>query len=145
GRCRIGGIAVDERPVEARRLTGYLPGDSSFYESRTGRAFLREATADYPRVDRALEAELIEAFQLPLDKKLRTYSHGMKRKIGIVQALVPDVPAAILDEPEEGLDPTARRRFLDLLKRLRAGGRTILLSSHQLDAVAQVCDRVAFL
>jgi ABC-type multidrug transport system ATPase subunit len=69
----------------------------------------------------------------------------MKRKLGILQAVVPNVPIAILDEPEEGLDPTARIGFLRLLESLRARGKTILLSSHQLESVARVCDRVAFI
>ncbi len=145
GGCWVDGISVEREPVAAKLRMGYLPGDGQLWERLTGGAFLREATACHPRIDRALQEELVDRFHLPLRKRIRTYSHGMKRKIGIVQALVPDVPLSVLDEPEDGLDPTARRILLDVLRRLQSTGRTTLLSSHQLDAVARVCDRVAFL
>ena len=99
----------------------------------------------YESVDEDLTKELVKTFNLPLEKRIRGYSHGMKRKLGILQVVVPNVPIAILDEPEEGLDPTARIGFLRLLESLRARGKTILLSSHQLESVSRVCDRVAFI
>jgi ABC-type multidrug transport system ATPase subunit len=145
GKCHVLDSWVQARPLEARRSVGYLPAEGRFYETMTGGAFLRFALGGYAEIDRALEEELVKAFALPLRKRIRGYSHGMKRKLGILQALVPRVPLAILDEPEEGLDPTARAFFLDLLVRLRAAGKTILLSSHQLESVAKVCDRVAFI
>src|SRR5262249_37896530 len=144
GRCHVADVCVQDDPVRARRSLGYLPGDGRFYETMRGGDFLDFALGGYPAIDRALRDELVRAFALPLRKRIRGYSHGMKRKIGILQAVVPAVPLAILDEPEEGLDPTARAYFLDLLLRLRAGGKTIFLSSHQLESVARVCDRVAF-
>lgn len=145
GHCTIDGCAVDLDPVGARRRTGYLPSEGRFYETLTGRDFLAFALAGYEKLDTDLFARLVDAFALPLRNRIRTYSHGMKRKLGIVQAVVPAVPVAVLDEPEEGLDPTARRTFLELLVQLRSRGKTILLSSHHLESVSRVCDRVAFL
>lgn len=144
GRCSVEGIDVRARPVDARRRIGYLPSEGRFYEPMRGGEFLRFALGGYPTVDWALADELAAAFALPLEKRIRGYSHGMKRKLGILQAVAPRVPVAVLDEPEEGLDPTARQAFLALLRRLREAGKTILLSSHHLETVAQVCDRVAF-
>jgi ABC-2 type transport system ATP-binding protein len=145
GACHVDNIDVRKRPVAARRRAGYLPSEGRFYETMPAGAFLRFALAGYQDYDRELVDELTRVFALPLAKKIRGFSHGMKRKLGIVQALAPRVPVAILDEPEEGLDPTARIAFLHLLERVRAGGKTILLSSHQLESVAKVCDRVAFI
>ncbi|MBL8693702.1 MAG: ABC transporter ATP-binding protein [Planctomycetes bacterium] len=145
GRCMLDGIHVQARPVAARSRCGFLPGEDAFPLALRGATFLADALDDYPAVDRELERELVDLFRLPLNKRLRAYSHGMRRKIGIVQALAPRVPIAILDEPEDGLDPTSRLQLTALLRRLRDGGRTILFSSHHLDVVAQVCDRVAFI
>ena len=78
-------------------------------------------------------------------RRVRTYSHGMKRKLALVQALAPEVPLHLLDEPTEGLDPTVRLLLLDRLRDLRARGRAIVFSSHGLAEVERVCDRVAFL
>jgi ABC-2 type transport system ATP-binding protein len=145
GRCTVCGHCVQTDGVAARGKMGYLPSDGHFYESMTARVFLQYALSPYRAVDVGLREELLDLFRIPANKRIRTFSHGMKRKLGIVQALAPIVPIAILDEPEEGLDPTVRQVFLSIVVRLRDAGKTILLSSHQLDSVAQVCDRVAFL
>lgn len=145
GNTYIADHCVQKQGVAARSLTTYLPSDGHFYESMTANSFLQFAMSGYRHVDIPWRDEMLDAFHIPLHKKIRSFSHGMKRKLGIVQALAPRTPVAILDEPEEGLDPTARLKFLQFLQRERAGGRTILLSSHQLESVAQVCDRVAFI
>lgn len=144
GSCRIGGFDVAVDGVKARRLAGYLPGDGHLYESMTPRVFLQYALDGYGSVNNTLCSELFEVFKIPGDRRIRSFSHGMKRKIGIIQALAPETPIVILDEPEEGLDPTARQLFLNILISERSRGRTIFLSSHQLDTVAKACDRVAF-
>ena len=144
GRCVVDGRVVDSDPVGVRRRVGYLPSEGRFYENMRARAFLDFALSGYGSIDKDLYQDLVKRFALPLDKKIRGYSHGMKRKLGILQAVVPKVPIAVLDEPEEGLDPTARLGFQRLLEQLRARGKTIVLSSHQLESVSRVCDRVAF-
>ncbi|MFN0205757.1 MAG: ABC transporter ATP-binding protein [Planctomycetota bacterium] len=145
GRAFIDNFCVESHGAAARRRMGYLPSDGNLYESMTPRVFLQYALSGYERCNLDLRDELLELFHIPNTKKIRDFSHGMKRKLGIIQAVVPDVPLAVLDEPEEGLDPTVRQKFLILLFRLRDGGKTILLSSHQLESVSNVCDRVAFL
>jgi ABC-2 type transport system ATP-binding protein len=78
-----------------------------------------------------------------LRRRLREYSTGMKRKLGIVQAFQADPPLLVLDEPTEGLDPLMQERFYQLLFDVRAKGRTVFVSSHVLSEVEHVCDRIA--
>jgi ABC-2 type transport system ATP-binding protein len=99
-------------------------------------------------VDRARRGELLDRMQLSdrdLRRKVREYSTGMKRKLGIVQAFQPDPPLLILDEPTEGLDPLMQDALYDLLADTRRRGRTVFMSSHVLSEVERVCDRIGLL
>jgi ABC-2 type transport system ATP-binding protein len=145
GKMRLGGIDPLRRPVEARRRAAYLPGDANLYETMRGEEFLRFCLRGYPGTDGERARRLAERFEVPLQKKIRTYSHGMKRKLALLQALVPVVPVHLLDEPTEGLDPTVRIVLLEELAILRAQGRAIVFSDHGLAQVERICDRVAFL
>src|SRR5205807_410027 len=92
--------------------------------------------------------ELVERLELPerdLRRKLRQYSTGMKRKLGVIQAFEGDPPLLILDEPTEGLDPLMQESFYALLKDAKQRGKTVIMSSHVLSEVERVCDRVALL
>jgi len=80
-----------------------------------------------------------------LRRKLREYSTGMKRKLGIIQAFQADPPVLILDEPTEGLDPLMQESFYELLAEVKQRGRTVFMSSHVLSEVERVCDRIALL
>ena len=140
--CRVDGLA-------ARACVGYLPGEMGFYRDMTGRQVLDllsrlsrvPARADWQR-------ELLErlAFrEADLDRRLREYSTGMKRKLAIVQAFQASPPVLILDEPTEGLDPLMQEAFYALLVDVRRRGATVFLSSHVLSEVERVCDRIAVL
>jgi ABC-2 type transport system ATP-binding protein len=135
--------------LEARSLTGYLPGEMGIFSHLTGREvldFLGGLGRQKP--DNQYRRELQERLDLPdgdLRRKLREYSTGMKRKLGLLQALQADSPLLILDEPTEGLDPLMQESFYQLLADLQRRGRTIFMSSHVLTEVARVCDRVALL
>ena len=91
--------------------------------------------------------ELIERVGLARDKKrqLREYSKGMRQRIGLAQALINDPKLVILDEPTSGLDPLGARWMKDLILDLRKKGKTVLMCSHRLDDVQDVCDRIAIL
>src|SRR5262249_57041519 len=91
--------------------------------------------------------ELIEMVGLAKDKKriLREYSKGMRQRIGLAQALINDPDLVILDEPTSGLDPLGTRWMKDLILQLRQRGKTVVLCSHRLDDVQDVCDRIAIL
>src|SRR5215468_10106251 len=128
--------------VRKNERIGYLPEESYLYK------FLNaEETLDfYGRLnDRA--QELIEMVGLKADRKriLKEYSKGMRQRIGLAQALINDPELIILDEPTSGLDPLGTRWMKDLILDLRRQGKTVLMCSHRLEDVQDVCDRIAIL
>ncbi|MCZ2343854.1 MAG: ABC transporter ATP-binding protein [Bacteroidales bacterium] len=136
--------------VEKNERIGYLPEESYLY-----RFLNAEETLDFygrlfdipSDVRRKRAAELIELVDLARDKKriLREYSKGMRQRIGLAQALINDPDLVILDEPTSGLDPLGTRWMKDLILDLKRKGKTVLMCSHRLDDVQDVCDRIAIL
>ena len=149
GRAFVFGIDCRRDSLSARSRIGYLPGELGFYGDMTGDATLEVlARLNGAVVDRARRGELLDRMQLSprdLQRKVREYSTGMKRKLGIVQAFQPDPPLLILDEPTEGLDPLMQDALYDLLADTRRRGRTVFMSSHVLSEVERVCDRIGLL
>jgi ABC-2 type transport system ATP-binding protein len=152
GRITIGGhdMATAEGRLAVQRVLGYLPQDLGMYPDLSAREFL-----DYVALLKGLDdrssrrrrvGELLELVNLSdaADRKLRGYSGGMRRRVGIAQALLNDPELLIVDEPTAGLDPEERIRFRTLLSQL-AGNRTVLLSTHIVDDVAQTCTELAVL
>ncbi len=136
--------------VEKNERIGYLPEESYLY-----RFLNAEETLDFygrlfdipSSVRRERAAKLIETVGLASDKKriLKEYSKGMRQRIGLAQALINDPELVILDEPTSGLDPLGTRWMKDLILDLRRQGKTVLMCSHRLDDVQDVCDRIAIL
>jgi len=136
--------------VEKNERIGYLPEESYLY-----RFLNAEETLDFygrlfnidPDTSRKRAAELIEMVGLSADRKriLKEYSKGMRQRIGLAQALINDPELVILDEPTSGLDPLGTRWMKDLILELRKQGKTVLMCSHRLDDVQDVCDRIAIL
>lgn len=131
-----------------KRILGYLPQDLGMYPDLSAREFL-----DYIAILKGLDdrqkrkariAELLEMVTLSdvAQRKLKTYSGGMKRRVGIAQALLNDPQLLIVDEPTAGLDPEERIRFRNLLSDL-GSNRTILLSTHIVEDIAQTCHKLA--
>ncbi|MBE3096015.1 MAG: ABC transporter ATP-binding protein [Planctomycetes bacterium] len=149
GRASIFGRDCQADGLAARAATGYLPSEIGFYSDMTGEDTLRLiARLSRQRVDAAYRRRLedrLEFASADLGRRLREYSGGMKRKLGIIQAFQADPPLLILDEPSEGLDPLMQEAFYDLLAEVKGRGRTVFLSSHVLPEVERVCDRVAVL
>ncbi len=148
GSASIGGFDCQKQSLGARRLIGYLPGEMPVYPELTGEAYLSylgRLGADPP--DPATVQRLLSRFDLGpsgLTRRLRELSHGMKRKFGIVSALMARPRVAILDEPTSGLDPLMIEAFAETLAELKREGRTtVFLSSHVLSEVERTCDRVA--
>jgi ABC-2 type transport system ATP-binding protein len=148
GRASVAGFDPLRQPLDVKRQVGYMPDSVGFYDNLTGIANLRYtaklcglATGDADaRIERALErVRLSEAGRKPV----RTYSRGMRQRLAIAEILMKGASIAILDEPTGGLDPQATREFLELIRSLKKDGMTILLSSHLLELVQSVCDRVA--
>ena len=149
GRAAILGHDCQADGLAARALVGYMPGEPGFYRDMTGRQALGVlARLSARTVREAWQRELLErlAFRdADLDRRIREYSSGMKRKVAIVSAFQADAPLLILDEPTEGLDPLMQEAFYALLADVRKRGTTVFLSSHVLSEVDRVCDRIGVL
>src|SRR5215468_9686324 len=136
--------------VSKNERIGYLPEESYLY-----RFLNAEETLDFygrlfnmkPDIRRKRAQELIEMVGLANDKKriLKEYSKGMRQRIGLAQALINDPELIILDEPTSGLDPLGTRWMKDLIVALRKRNKTIIMCSHRLEDVQDICDRVAIL
>jgi ABC-2 type transport system ATP-binding protein len=149
GQAAVFGHDCQSDSLKARSAVGYLPGEMGVYSELTGRellVFLERIGGK--TVSREHRNNLTERFELSdrdLSRKLREYSTGMKRKLGLIQAFQADPHLLILDEPTEGLDPLMQESFYQLLAEGRSRGRTVFMSSHVLREVERVCDRVAIL
>lgn len=150
GSIRIGEYngATERGQMEVKRVLGYLPQDFGVYPDLSAREFL-----DYIGILKGLDDrskrrrrvnEVLEMVALAdvAHRTLHTFSGGMKRRVGIAQALLNDPQLLIVDEPTAGLDPEERIRFRNLLSDL-AGNRTVLLSTHIVEDIAQTCQQVA--
>lgn len=145
GRATLAGFDCWSQSVETRKRVAYLPGELRLYETMTGRrlvAFLAQLRGDV--LGGEVEA-LAKKLDIDIDRPLTQMSSGMKRKVALLAVLVPKVPLIILDEPTNTLDPTMRDELLDQLKAARDRGQAVLFSSHVLQEVETVCDRVAVL
>lgn len=131
--------------LEVRRLVAYLPGETSVYHQMTGQQFLDFALSFHARRQERLARDLVDLFQLPLQRRVRSYSAGMKQKLAILATLVPDVQLYLLDEPDRALDASVRFELRAVLQQLVRDGRTILLSSHHLSEVETLAHRLEFL
>ncbi len=136
-------------PLQVKRRVGYLPDSVGFYDHLTATENLvlcrqADGTLASRSGRRRIEAALARVRLLDVaDKRVATYSRGMRQRLGLAEIIVKQAEIAILDEPTSGLDPQATLEFLDLIGELKADGVTVLLSSHMLDQVQRICDRVA--
>ena len=149
GQAFIFGYNCWTEGLDARERIGYLPGELGLYLDLTGLETLDFlAGLNRQPVDQRRRQELCDRLELPrsdLRRRLREYSAGMKRKLGIIQAFQANSPLLILDEPTEGLDPLMQESFYALLADVKRGGATVFMSSHVLSEVERVCDRIALL
>lgn len=145
GRAAILGLDVWRDGPRVRREVGYLPGDIRLYEHMRGGKFLRLMDAARGGGGMSEARRLLEVFALDPAKRIRTYSRGMKQKIGLIAALMHKPRFLILDEPTTALDPVMREQLYGELRRARDEGRTVLFSSHTLSEVEQLCSEVAIL
>jgi ABC-2 type transport system ATP-binding protein len=148
GTVRVGGFDPMRDPLEVKRRVGYLPDSVGFYDNLSARDNLRYTArlAGIPRkeVDSRIDDGLTRVRLLDVaSNRVGTFSHGMKRRLGLAEVIMKRAEVAILDEPTSGLDPQATFEFLDMIRALKADRVAVLLSSHMLDQVQAVCDRVA--
>ncbi|HEX7112431.1 MAG TPA: ABC transporter ATP-binding protein [Mizugakiibacter sp.] len=146
---RLAVLGADPCGAGARRLRariGYLPENVAFYGNLSGRETL-EYLAALKRAPALEVGELLERVGLAgaADRRVRTYSKGMRQRLGLAQALLGDPDLLLLDEPTSGLDPVATREFFELVAALRARGRTVVISSHVLAELETHLDRAIIL
>jgi ABC-2 type transport system ATP-binding protein len=147
GRIRVLGHDVSRDLRAALAEVGYLPGEFGLWPSMTGQECLDYLASLHPRPPVWMR-ELCERFELSradLARPVRSYSRGMRQKVGIVQAFQHRPALAVLDEPTEGLDPVMKGRFVELLQDHRRAGGTVFLSSHILSEVEVTTERVGIL
>ena len=148
GTVHVCGINSTTYPVEIRKKVGYLPEDVGFYDDMTGPENLLYTARlnNIPEQEaRQHAAQLLERVGLDreIDKKTGKYSRGMRQRLGLADVLIKNPEVIILDEPTSGIDPAGVQEFISLIRQLRdERGLTVLFSSHHLDQVQQICDRV---
>jgi ABC-2 type transport system ATP-binding protein len=145
GHARLLGLDSHVHSSKIKSRIGYVPGEYGIYEEMRGFEYLRFFGALRGYQKPPLSDRLIEIFSLDISRRTKSYSHGTKQKLAVVQAFMHDPELLILDEPTIGLDPLMQQRFYDLLIEMKNRGKTIFLSSHILSEVEKVCDRVGIL
>ncbi len=145
GSAAIAGHDCWRDSVRARLQVAYLPGELRLYENMTGRQLVRFLGQLRQHLVRSDVDALARQLDIDLDRPIAQLSSGMKRKVALLQVLLPRVPLVMMDEPTNTLDPTMRDELLSQLLQARERGQAVLFSSHVLSEVERVCDRVAIL
>jgi ABC-2 type transport system ATP-binding protein len=150
GEAYIGGHSVWTDKKKIRAMLGYMPDDFGVYRDMTVSEYLHFFAAAYgiPNKKRkGLVGGLLELVDLTVKEHalVDTLSRGMQQRLGLARTLVHDPKVLVLDEPASGLDPRARVEIREVLKELRSMGKTIILSSHILSELSEVCNRVAII
>ncbi len=145
GRASIFGMDTLARSVEIRKHIGFLPGELNLWDRLTAREIINYMGNLRGGVNTAYVNQLAERLNFDMTKKMRTYSSGNKRKLGLILALMHKPKLLILDEPSSGLDPLMQQIFNQLMLEAKANGQTVFLSSHVLSEVQAICDRVGIL
>jgi ABC-2 type transport system ATP-binding protein len=148
GQARVLGHDPARDPLEVKRRVGYMPDQVGFYDNMTASENLRY-TARLIGIDRSEREERIASSLDHVgllefaDRRVTTFSRGMRQRLGLAEILMKNAEIAILDEPTSGLDPQATLELLEIIRNLKRHNVTVMLSSHLLDRVQSVCDRVA--
>ena len=145
GRAELLGGDPWRDAVELHRRITYVPGDVSLWPNLTGGEVIDLLGRLRGGLNPARRKDLLERFDLDPTKKGRTYSKGNRQKVALVAGLSSDAELLLLDEPTSGLDPLMEAVFLDYIRKIKAEGRTVLLSSHILAEVEALCDRVSII
>ncbi|HEX6219729.1 MAG TPA: ABC transporter ATP-binding protein [Acidimicrobiia bacterium] len=145
GRAEVLGLDVRTHTIEIRRRVGYLPGDFSMYQRLTPREMFLFFAHLRRRSGLGWAEELSDRLQLDLDRPIHHLSSGNRQKVGVVQAFMHRPEVLILDEPTAGLDPLMQREFFAIVREAIAEGSTVFLSSHILDEVERIAERVAII
>jgi ABC-2 type transport system ATP-binding protein len=148
GTVRVLGHDPVREPLQVKRQVGYLPDSVGFYDYMTAADNLRYTAAlvgfEGAEIDRRVGSALERVgLGTVASQRVGTYSRGMRQRLGLAEILMKDAQIAILDEPTSGLDPQATSELLEMIRGLKRDGVAVLISSHLLERVQSVCDRVA--
>jgi len=151
GIAKVGGIDIQQEPVAAKRLLGYVPDHPFLYDKLTGREFMRFVAGLYQLSDAHYKAHcepLLEMFEISRvgDQLIEDYSHGMRQKLSFASCFLHDPKIVIVDEPWVGLDPKNIRFVKDFLKqKTREEGLTVFMSTHTLSIAEEVADQIGII
>lgn len=145
GSARIAGLDVWQQSLAIKRIVGYLPGELSLDPTLTGGQLLTYLGKLRGGVDQKYLQTLMTRLDFDPTRRFRHYSTGNKRKLGLIQALMHRPRLLVFDEPTSGLDPLHQHVFEQLVREAQAEGATIFLSSHILNEVEQLCQRVGII
>ncbi len=150
GRALVGGHDVEQAPLDAKRLLGYIPDTPFLYDRLTGRELMRFVAGLYQMPENGLEArsdELLAEFGILEvgDQLIESMSHGMRQKLSFASCFLHDPRVVVVDEPWVGLDPRSIRSVKDYLRRRTADGLTVFMSTHSLAIAEEVADRIGII
>lgn len=150
GRVKICGFDLESEVTEIKRHIGLMPDNPTIYQSLTGRQFIYFVASLYGLKKTKIDELAIYYLDLldilsTFDDPIRSYSFGMQKKILLVSVLVRQPKVLFLDEPTVGLDPKSANTVKKIVRQLCASGRTIFMTSHMLQMVEQVCDRIGII
>jgi ABC-2 type transport system ATP-binding protein len=148
GELTVGGMCAFRQGVDVKRIVGYLPDEPVFYDFMRGRDIIRFVGEMHGLDSKTIEARsaaLAERLSLAdaMEEFAENYSRGMKKKLGLMCALLHEPALLVLDEPTNGLDPHGTMVLHDLMREIAEAGRTVLFSTHLLDQAQRLCSRVA--
>lgn len=145
GHATINGKDATKNAAEIHKSIAYVPGETNLWPSLSGAETLRFLANLHGHVDEKYQDELIEKFEFDPNKKVRAYSKGNRQKIALIAALASRADLLIFDEPTSGLDPVMAKIFRDEVLAAKQRRQTVFLSSHMLEEVEELCDRIAVL
>ena len=150
GTALICGYDIGKEPRKVKAITGLMPETPRLYETLTGRQFVEFVSSlygvDEKEASRKME-ELFEMFELTdaADELIKSYSHGMRKKLLFISLIVQNPRVLFLDEPTSGMDPRAARNVKEILSKLAREGRTIFMTTHILEIAERMCDRIGII
>lgn len=145
GKARLFGQDAQQNSVELHKRIGFLPGELNLWKNLTGAQVVDYLGRVRGGVNQTMVRTLTDRLQLDLSIRIRSYSTGNKRKLGLVLSMMNKPDLLILDEPTSGLDPLMQQTFNELMLDAQKNGQTVFLSSHMLGEVQAICDRVGIL